>query len=648
MPGTKSALDKSLQLLYNYSSNFHVSIELIQKLAQQLKLETFIDSLGFNLDDSKPGVKTQIQTQKLSIAGSSILLDIDFETDNKIVGLSLSVNASESIEQQNIIQREIDPDHKNTNGPSSSSHISIDIDELGIHHVKLNCNNNPISFLNKSSKLNDANKTHVEQILLRNLQKTSKLGNFPINLQRLATIDKFTNYNSDLFIYIESIALLFNTIFQIENQLNSNNWEIENGLSNSIGKVNINNEDRLGVSLDFWKDYRFINHEYEIIKNQSQNGILVGNCYTIQVDVVEASKQIDYLLDNQVQEWDIFTNKYKFEFDSNSLKSLILDGDEFLAWSLQFKLNHSIYIPVYVLEYFSLRSNNYTLGTGDHDSRNVFGKINEGESFEQSLNIDCNSNSISSSFQLINDIPGKFVPLKSFQINKLVDISKLIPILRNFLVLINLCRTVIKSKLNQLPIFNSKGGRRRRRSSRFLGIPTTEKELTEEFKLKLKESLKLPDDVTDEEILGLSAISETANYSTIPPTNKDDIDLESFLENEDNTNNNSGENDGQMNDNDVDANVNRGIEFPENGNNYFLLKLENIDLTSRGGDLQLAFEAQFKSQEIYIPFRISNGEIVPVQNNDDMETDDTLSSKFIKALNLTEDIISSYKAVYSN
>ena len=63
-----------------------------------------------------------------------------------------------------------------------------------------------------------------------------------------------------------------------------------------------------------------------------------------------------------------------------------------------------------------------------------------------------------------------------------------------------------KSKLTQLPVFNSK----RRRSSRFLGIPTTERELTEEFKHKLKESLKLPDDVTDEEILGLSAISETA------------------------------------------------------------------------------------------------------------------------------------------
>ena len=147
----------------------------------------------------------------------------------------------------------------------------------------------------------------------------------------------------------------------------------------------------------------------------------------------------------------------------------------------------------------------------------------------------------------------------------------------------------------------------------------------------------MPDDVTDEEILGLSAISETANYSTIPPANKDDIDLESFLGNEDTTN--SG---------DVDTNGKRGTDhLPVNGNNYFLLKLESIDLSSRG-DLQLAFESQFKSEEVYIPFRISNGEIVKLQNSDDMETDDTPSSKFIKALNLTEDIISSYKAVYSN
>ena len=79
--------------------------------------------------------------------------------------------------------------------------------------------------------------------------------------------------------------------------------------------------------MDFWQDYRFINHEYEIVKNQS--GLLVGDYYTIQVDIVEASKQTDYLLDNQVQEWDISMSKYKFEFDSNSLKPLVLDGDGF-------------------------------------------------------------------------------------------------------------------------------------------------------------------------------------------------------------------------------------------------------------------------------------------------------------------------------
>ena len=82
----------------------------------------------------------------------------------------------------------------------------------------------------------------------------------------------------------------------------------------------------------------------------------------------------------------------------------------------------------------------------------------------------------------------------------------------------------------------------------------------------------MPDDVTDEEILGLSAISETANYSTIPPANKDDIDLESFLGNEDTTN--SGDVGA-----DVDTNGKRGTDhLPVNGNNYFLLKLRVLIL----------------------------------------------------------------------
>lgn len=597
-----SELDKSLQLLYAYSLNFQISVELIQRLAQQLKLETFIDNLGFQLQNST----NNTNVQKLTIAASSILLDLDFESDTKIVNLSLSINGSENLQ---------------TGEP-----YTIHKDELGLTHVKLNCNNNRVTFLNKSS---NSNKTQVEEILLSNLQGP-KLGNFPANLQYLAIIDKFANHNPELFIYIETISFLLNTINQIDKELED--WQPEFGI---IGNVKLNQDKKLGVVLDFWKDYRFINREYRLIKGTDE--LLVGQNYELKLHVVDSTNQVDYLIDNQIQEWEIAHGKYKFEFE-NTLKPLVVDGDNFSAWALQLELNHSVYLPVFVLEYLGFLD--YTTSEEEQSLKDVFEKVNNGEEFEQVLNIDSNN----VSFQFSNNIPSKFVNLKSVNINQLLDIPKIIPVLRNFIVLSNLIRTVINNKLTQVPIFNNK----RRRSSRLLGIATSEKELTEEAKQKLKESLKLPDDVTDEEILGLSAISETANYSTIQPVNnKDEIDLDNFLQNEPNGNGSTSSNNNEM----------EGIKFSDS-QSYFLMRIEDIEFSNKG-EVQLIFEGNVDAEEILIHFKISNGEIQIVPNgtsttntttttitSDDMETDDTPSSKFIKGLNLTEDIISSYKSAY--
>lgn len=597
-----SELDKSLQLLYAYSLNFQISVELIQRLAQQLKLETFIDNLGFQLQNST----NNTNVQKLTIAASSILLDLDFESDTKIVNLSLSINGSENLQ---------------TGEP-----YTIHKDELGLTHVKLNCNNNRVTFLNKSS---NSNKTQVEEILLSNLQGP-KLGNFPANLQYLAIIDKFANHNPELFIYIETISFLLNTINQIDKELED--WQPEFGI---IGNVKLNQDKKLGVVLDFWKDYRFINREYRLIKGTDE--LLVGQNYELKLNVVDSTNQVDYLIDNQIQEWEIAHGKYKFEFE-NTLKPLVVDGDNFSAWALQLELNHSVYLPVFVLEYLGFLD--YTTSEEEQSLKDVFEKVNNGEEFEQVLNIDSNN----VSFQFSNNIPSKFVNLKSVNINQLLDIPKIIPVLRNFIVLSNLIRTVINNKLTQVPIFNNK----RRRSSRLLGIATSEKELTEEAKQKLKESLKLPDDVTDEEILGLSAISETANYSTIQPVNnKDEIDLDNFLQNEPNGNGSTSSNNNEM----------EGIKFSDS-QSYFLMRIEDIEFSNKG-EVQLIFEGNVDAEEILIHFKISNGEIQIVPNgtsttntttttitSDDMETDDTPSSKFIKGLNLTEDIISSYKSAY--
>ncbi|KAL6452148.1 hypothetical protein SBY92_001405 [Candida maltosa Xu316] len=603
MSNFNAALEKSLQSLYDYSSNFQVSVELIQKLAQQLKLETFIDNLGFPLQEP-----SNTTTGKLTIAASSILLDIDFENDSKIVNLSLSINGSENIQSTEGRCFTITPPN-----------------ETNVSQVKLNCNYNNVTFLNKRE---GSSKTQVEEILLRNLHGV-KLGNFPLNLQYLATIDKYANFNPDLFIYIESIALLLTTINQIEGKV-SDNWEIEQGFKSSVGAVKLNINDKLGVRLDFWKDYRYINHEYSIMKSTDE--LLVGQEYNIQLKVVDStSDQIDYLIDNQVQEWNLINGKYRFEFE-NTLKPLIVEGENFSAWAIQLDLNHPVYLPRYILEYFGI--DNYTTSNEQED---VFEKLNNGDEFEQTLNLDATN----VSFQLVNDTSSNgFINLKSLTINKLVEIAHIIPVLRNFLVFSNIIRTILNSTFAQVPIFNNK----RRRSSRLLNIPTSERELTEDVKQKLKESLKLPDDVTDEEILGLSAISETANYSTIQPVNnKEEIDLNSFLQDDNNNNTNDVDDNGQ-DEGDVTSKFSS-----ESGENYFLIRLEEIDMNSNG-DLNLSFESNLGSEELLIRFKISNGEIKQAQTKtDDMEIDndeDTSSSKFIKSLNLTEDIISSYRAVY--
>lgn len=100
--------------------------------------------------------------------------------------------------------------------------------------------------------------------------------------------------------------------------------------------------------LDFWKDYRFINREYRLIKGTDE--LLVGQNYELKLNVVDSTNQVDYLIDNQIQEWEIAHGKYKFEFE-NTLKPLVVDGDNFSAWALQLELNHSVYLPVFVLEY---------------------------------------------------------------------------------------------------------------------------------------------------------------------------------------------------------------------------------------------------------------------------------------------------------
>ncbi|EGW33188.1 uncharacterized protein SPAPADRAFT_71074 [Spathaspora passalidarum NRRL Y-27907] len=568
MVSFNQSLDTSLQLLYDYSSNFQISVELVQKLAQHLKLETFIDT-SFQFGNVEGN-----NQQRLTIAASSILLDIDFENDRKVSNISLSIGNESTHTTEN-----------------SKEYIESVQNNHGITVIKLNPNKNPLTFLKKSSD----EKSIAEKILLANLSQP-KLNKFPENLQYLAIIDKYANSNQDLFTYIERTALLLHTISQLEIERNPNNWQIEQGLNNAIGNVKIHDitQGKIGLFLEFWKDFRYINHE---------SNTAIGNTYNVQFNIVSSSYNHEYLLENNKKEWEIANQgnkeRVKFEFEDAVIPTVNNDGTNttMLPWMFDLVLNHPIYVPKYILEYLGL---DYTVEENTTDPLfKIFDKINNSQEVVDSINILGRNVSC-----LINhDLISNFIPLKSVKINHLYDLSSLIPILRNFIVLSNLYRTLSQ---NNCIIPRRKS---RRRSSRVSF--KNDKELTEEIRKKLKDSLKLPDDVTDEELLGLNAISETATYSTIQPIN-DMFDLESFIKNDQTT---------------------------TSKENYFQVSLDDIDVTSN--DLYLTVEAYSDIKEIYIRFKISNGQIQLLQ--DDIDEN---NAKFIKTLDLTEDFVVSITSVY--
>ncbi|KAG7665367.1 uncharacterized protein J8A68_001055 [[Candida] subhashii] len=638
------ALDKSLQLLYDYSPNFETSIELIQQLAQQLKLETFIDTFSI----------TETTTKKLSIAASSILLDIDFEDDTKIVNVSLSVGNSHVNNNSSI-------GNNGESGKPGDLHKlpyieSTHRDNHGIIHiVKINPNKNPISFL--KGQESHGQKSIVEQILLKNLQGY-KLDKFPGNLQYLAIFDKYSNSSQDLFQYIERVALLFYAINDIEREKNGpDNWL--RYFCNRIGELKINDIDsaRIGIFLDFWQDFRYINHQYSI-ENNNTTTLLVGNRYNFQINIVPTASQHEYLYENRTKEWEIYNNgsfdRYKFEFEDGLIATSgnstsdggLNDNTNPSPWSFNITLNNRIYVPIYVLEYLGI--NSYQTKPKDEQDTiidSLFETINNGDEINHDIQI-ANTQVV---FSIIHDLSSyNFIPLSAITISHLVDIAHIIPILRNYIVLSNLYRTLFKhdSTISSIPqrrnsrLSHSSGSagafRRRRRSSRLSGPllkNTAETELTEEAKKKLKESLKLPDDVTDEELLGLNCISETAAYSTIQPINREgNYDLDSFMK---------GGMTGSSGDDEEKDNLN---DFREN---YIRLSVDDIDVTSNDGDIHLTFEAISNSMEMFVRFKIANGEIKILEEKDDnMEVDNDKSRRFIKALDLTEDFVVALKAIF--
>lgn len=532
MPQINNEISKGLELLYDYSGNFKVSIELILKLAQQLKLETFVDKLSYTSGDPN--------TQRLSIAGSSILLDIDFIKDDTIVSVSVSQGSNEEVnvpgEYMAIESGEINK-------------VTLDISKAGAK----------INFLSGTSGVN----SKAESILVDNL--TSKtLGNFPSNLKYLGNIDSLSSTtNENLFLEVEKIALLLSSINEIEGKILSADISYQR-YESSIGKVHLNNVEtgQLGLLIEFWQDYRLLSPQEVTKERQKSYSFLINLQPT-------ALPQSDYLNDVKEHVWQFQDKKYKFDVLGTSM------GPN--NWLLNLSFNTPIVLPIFVLEFLGYK---YTT-----EARTELPGILQ--NFNNDIPYEGYSGSSNLRVKFANELSQpQFQSVTSIEITKLSDLQQLVPILRSFLALTNILKNLGEET-----------------------APCDGRSPAEDSKRKRRESLNLQSEVTDEEILGIHALTETANFSNnIQPIRKY-TEVETFLDGDD-----------------------EALEHDES-ERLIEVVLKSVDFSSNLNPLVFLLSYHPASE---LEFLIVNGEVC---FNGEQTQDLAVWEEFPKSLNLDGDLV---------
>ncbi|CUM66210.1 uncharacterized protein PRCAT00003869001 [Priceomyces carsonii] len=567
MSESNAKIDQCLDKLFDFSSNFKVSIESIQKLAQHLRFETFIDKHAYTVNPNQ--LYQQLKPQRLSIAGSLILVDIDFTSDNKIINLSLSLaNQDMSI--------------ADGHGNDTNRRIS-QREDIKVINIDLN-ENNEMSILKKNA---DEEQSMAESILFSSLQGT-RLGKFPNNLRYLALLDRLSTADVNLFSFINKVGLILKTVQSLEG-INEDIWEIKEGLCNSVGNIISNDKEgnRIGLFIEFWKDSRFVAHE---MKTQDNNSTMRRNYGALIGVDSHVGSPINYLQENKTDVWKLQSphdelTKYQFDYESNEEHlNTSSDKDTLNSWIITLNLSSPVFIPNIVLEYHNVE---FKLNEDHENDRSeatgYFSTLNSGSDLKYPVNIKESKLEINITTQLVS----QFVPVRQVSLKTIHDIKNLLSLFRNFLVFENLIKSVAAVSFDDRDNDNKD-----QRSDIMLD------ELSSEMKKKLKETLKLSNNVTDEELLALNVITDTK--TNMMPS------LDSF-----------------MND-DTDETT---------SDNQLVISLDEVNLESENNDIIISI-----SGIIAAKLKISNGQISKVVSSEDEMEVESASEKFIKGLSLTEDI----------
>ncbi len=474
-PLLNANIEQGLERLFDHASTFNISIDLVQKLALHFKLDTFIDK---DAHTHVTTTKSDTVFKRLSIAGSLILIDIDFVDDGNVVNVALSL-----------------ANHAEDSDPGADARSPItgrrQQPDTGVEVVSVNPVAAHLSSINHSA----------EAIMLANLTADSKkLGPFPANLKYMASLDGMSQPNIDLFVFLDQVGVLLHAVNEVEPS-SVDDWQFP--YVSAVGQAQANDSinGKLGVFLNFWQDDRFINHE---------NGAIVsGNDYHLSVNVQRLDSLAYKYWDGDV--WALDGAKFEFEFVVPAGASSASQVPAEIPYMLSFELNSAVMVPKTVLQLLDLAS--YELaqeGPGAiYEALNNFGDVQ----FQTSNNRQRPPKLLALQISVRQDFPQRFVALKSVSLKHLSQLIAIVPCLRNHLVLLNLLQTL------KCPDAKIEGY-------------SFENEAETNTKKNLHESLNLSENVANEELLGLSLGVENPMFSSIKSVKPSEVDIHTFIHQE--------------------------------------------------------------------------------------------------------------------
>lgn len=576
-----SALHESLQALYDYLGHLRLSLELIRKLAKHLKLDTYVDA----------EILANVNAKRLSIAGTNLLVDIDFSKDSKVSALTLSVGSLATKPQ------ELDLEDLPMNDIDGTKFVKSASSHDGVTTVRLD-----FSLELTASFLGSANCLEAEKILLQSLQG-DYLGSFPRNLYLLAQLDQELFLNGSIITDLDKLAWILAAVHSQECELQNHNETVLMGWTSRFGKIMRNNrpQNSIGIFLQFWKARRGL----------EQAGIS-GRTYHALLSLENLSFPVkEYSQSARDELWQLCDASgslklYKLDFDPLSL-AFTSSGSR----ALILRPDVPICVPKQILEYIDVQ---YVVSRHDQ-LREVF------KGLEKLGSVSYKTEEAFPEVSFSYEEASPFVPIESIRLGSLNELTKVMPVLRNFLLLGQILESV--------------------HTAAEFTLYASADPLLVEASNKIRERLKLSSEVPNEELVGLGAFStDYLNASILEST----ASLQSLVKDE------------SPHESELDKADSAGSELSLTLA-YALkpaLKVGVVDVwyDSPNMDLVVSVSGRITSDTVISErCRISNGELIvdEIKSENAMDVDETAraneqGSKFLKALVLTNDVLLSLKA----